>query len=407
MAKTRNKVRSDGRLQAKISLGSVDGKTRYKYVYASTQKELNAKLDEVRVQLGKGLDVMAQRETFGEWVQRWLRLKKMEISDKKYRSYTSKEKYIKRLYAYQISKIRTQDIQDIIIDNPQLAEYTLKQIKSMCSQVMQLAEDNRIIDYNPAKAVRIPKKSPNPTKARRALTENEQQWIVDTPHRAQTAAMIMMYAGLRRGELIPLLWKDIDLNAGTISVNKSVESLGSELSVKKGAKSEAGERIVYIPQRLTDYLRAVDHGNNMLVCPSAQGTMLSDSAWKRLWDSYLAELNFKYGDFSHVIVPNELTGKPEAYKKPNTRFAPKKIPMVIPRITAHWLRHTYITMLYLAGVDVLTAKEQAGHADINTTLAIYTHLDSQHKQRQINRLDDYIEECHKGVKISENPQKTG
>lgn len=47
-------------------------------------------------------------------------------------------------------------------------------------------------------------------------------------------------------------------------------------------------------------------------------------------------------------------------------------------------------MLYKAGVDVLTAKEQAGHADISTTLAIYTHLDSEYKKKTISKLDKYL-----------------
>ena len=104
------------------------------------------------------------------------------------------------------------------------------------------------------------------------------------------------------------------------------------------------------------------------------------------------ELNLKFGDFSNLLD----------FQKPTSKFAPKKIPMVIPPITAHWLRHTYITMLYLAGVDVMTAKEQAGHADIKTTMQIYTHLDSKYKNNQIDKLDEYLSKkgngCQMGVK---------
>ena len=64
--------------------------------------------------------------------------------------------------------------------------------------------------------------------------------------------------------------------------------------------------------------------------------------------------------------------------------------MRIPNITAHWLRHTYATLLYLSGVDILTAKEQLGHADIQTTLNIYTHLDTIYKQKQVLKLDEYL-----------------
>jgi len=45
--------------------------------------------------------------------------------------------------------------------------------------------------------------------------------------------------------------------------------------------------------------------------------------------------------------------------------------------------------MYLAGVDVMTAKEQAGHADITTTMEIYTHLNAEHKEEQMDKLNDY------------------
>ena len=47
-------------------------------------------------------------------------------------------------------------------------------------------------------------------------------------------------------------------------------------------------------------------------------------------------------------------------------------------------------MLYKAGVDVLTAKDQLGHSDIKTTLNIYTHLDSIYKQHYMNKLNGYL-----------------
>ena len=206
--------------------------------------------------------------------------------------------------------------------------------------------------------------------------------------------MIMMYAGLRRGELLALTWKDIDLQNRTITINKSVEIINGKSYLKHSTKTEASTRIVYIPNVLAEYLASQDHGNSLIVCPDAKGNMMSESAWKRLWDSYLYELNFNFGDFSAVTIRDNTTGKLTSFQKPNSRFAPVKIPMVIPRFTAHWLRHTFITMMYFAGVDVLTAKEQAGHADIQTTMEIYTHLDGIHKEKQINKLDEYLSNCN-------------
>ena len=399
----KNQKRSDGRLQSKVYLG--EGK--YKYVYASTQKELNKKIEEIKLKLGKGIDITAERDTFGEWAQKWLKLKKTEVSNGRYNTYTYRVRNLNPLEIITISKIRTADVQDIILDMSEqgYALKTIKDTRNAASQIFKLAIDNRVIDYNPATSVRLPSESPHTE--RRALTPEEQQWIVDTPHRAQRAAMIMMYAGLRRGELIPLLWTDIDLKNKTIRINKSVEMINGKSIVKDGAKTEAGVRTVYIPQVLADFLAAEPRNNNLLVCPSSNGKMITDSGWKRMWDSYLSELNFKYGDFSGVLIADKQNpGQVIQYHKPKSRFAPQKIPFVIPRFTAHWLRHTFITLMYLAGVDVLTAKEQAGHADISTTMSIYTHLDSIHKVKQINKLDEYLSEqkqpdgCQMGVKVS-------
>ena len=209
------------------------------------------------------------------------------------------------------------------------------------------------------------------------MTAEEQKWIVETPHRAQTAAMIMMYAGLRRGELIPLTWDDIDLSKKTISVNKTVEIINNKSIEKDTAKTKLSIRTVDIPNVLVEYLKSVKKSSKY-VCPSADNKMMSESSYKRMWDSYIKELNLKYGDFSHLD------------KQPKSKFQPGGVPIVIPKITAHWLRHTFATMLYFAGVDILTAKEQLGHSDIKTTLEIYTHLDNQFKRKSMNKLDEYL-----------------
>ena len=61
------------------------------------------------------------------------------------------------------------------------------------------------------------------------------------------------------------------------------------------------------------------------------------------------------------------------------------------RFNAHQLRHTFATMLYLSGVDVLTAQELLGHADAKTTLNIYTDLDKKFKKINIIKFDHYIQ----------------
>lgn len=385
MPKKKKTARADGRYCVKIYLGIDEtGKPSYKYCYGHTQKEADEKALQLKLSMCKGIDITAEKDTFGMWADRWLKVKTGEVSAGRAVVYQSHIKHLKtRLEHAQISKIRTADIQVIISDlavkNPNtgkpMARDTLSGLKSTAIQIFQLTVDNRVMDYNPANAVKLPKA--NETQSRRALTEFEQAWINDTEHRAKRAAMVMMYAGLRRGEVIPLTWNDINLEVRTISVNKTVEKVNGAFALKDSAKTKASIRVVDIPQRLADYLRN-ESRESIYVCVSANKKIHTPSSWERMWDSYLADINIKYGDFSPFG------------KRPKSKFDPVGVPFVIPKITPHWLRHTFATMLYLAGVDILTAKEQLGHADIKTTLEIYTHLDAVYKRKAMNKLDDFL-----------------
>lgn len=380
--------RKDGRYQSKVYLPN----GKYKYVYAGSVKELRQKISEAKVALGRGLDLTAEQDTFKDWADYYLRQRQRDhdrgnLSLSRLNITELRLQDLEPLHSMKISKLRTRDFQDIIDDmsDEGYSVSVLKDVKAVAVHTCQLAIDNRVMDYNAAAAVRIPaQKHKEPL--RRALTREEQSWIEQSDHRAKPAAMIMMYAGLRRSELIPLLWTDIDLDAGTISINKTVSFESGETVIKPFGKTAAAMRTVYIPQKLASYLREIKQGSaNMLVCPTVEGKLHTDTSWRRMWSSFLHYLNFEFGDFSGQIN----------YKKPKSRFAPKQIPTVIPNITPHWLRHTYITNLYFAGVDVLTAKELAGHADIKTTMSIYTHLDQTHKRKEIGKLDKYLETKNK------------
>lgn len=382
----KNAQRADGRYKAAVSLG----KGKYKYVYAKSNRELDRKVAELKVKLGKGVDVHAERDSLKEWIDRWLQHKKYEVSESRMTAYKCSVKRLEPLYNVPIGKIRAADLQDIAFDmfEQGLAAKTIKDFKNATNQVFKMAIDNRVLDFNPAANIKVYSSAPQET--RRALTKEEQEWInAPSEKRGHIAAMIMLYAGLRRGELIPLQWTDVDLENRTISVTKSVKIVNNQSVIKQGGKSKSATRIVYIPQILVDYLRKLPRTTSLFVCPSADGVMLSERGYLRMWDSYYKELNYKFGDFTNVMVTDRKTKKLKQYVKPENLYDPKGVPIVINKITAHMLRHTFITNMYLAGVDVLTAKEQAGHSDIQTTLNIYTHLDGIYKKKEISKLDQF------------------
>ena len=59
-------------------------------------------------------------------------------------------------------------------------------------------------------------------------------------------------------------------------------------------------------------------------------------------------------------------------------------------ITAHRLRHGTATLMYEAGVDVYTAQRILGHANINTTINVYTELREKQKALSISKLNSYM-----------------
>ena len=73
------------------------------------------------------------------------------------------------------------------------------------------------------------------------------------------------------------------------------------------------------------------------------------------------------------------------------KFAPTPSTFTIQTFGWHDLRHTYATILYEAGVDVLTAQYLLGHASPETTMKIYTHLSEERKDKSIEKLNDFLE----------------
>ena len=62
-------------------------------------------------------------------------------------------------------------------------------------------------------------------------------------------------------------------------------------------------------------------------------------------------------------------------------------------LTPHVLRHGYATLLYEAGVDMYTAQRLLGHADIQTTMTVYTHLRERQEQASVGRLISHVQDA--------------
>lgn len=374
-----NTKRSDGRYRVKVYTGIKDGKKTYKYIYGKTQKEADIKAEELKVSLRKGIDISSHNDSFKTWADYWLVSKKHEVSADRYSSLKTRSSiWIDALGSAQIGQIKPFELQTILFTiaekNPNtgkpMAKKTIMGYIQVISAIFDFAFDNRVITYNPATKLKIPQTA-TATTQRRALTSEERKRVIEFEHRAKPSAMLMMMSGLRRGEATALQWNDIDFENNKISVTKSYNFKTKEFKTPKNGKS----RVVSVPKILIDYLKTLPR-KSLFVLTNARGQMMTDDSWKRLYQSYMLDMNIKYG-FGGSI--NKYANNVD-------------VPMVIKTFTPHELRHTFCTTMYEAGVDAIAAKEQMGHADIQTTLSIYTHLSSKHKETQVNKLDAFYDD---------------
>ena len=371
------KKREDGRYQKSVIVGKKpNGKYIRKSVYGKTQKELEANINALMNEINSGVAVWHNDISFLELSRIW--------SDQYYRPESKTWKYNQEIYlnkhllpvlgAMHARELKQVHLQTIInkLASEGYSTSTMKKIKQIAEQILRIAVDSDLILKNPFSGVKVPSIEP---KERRALSESEIDLISENWRGARmgVAAMIMLYAGLRIGEVLALEWTDIDLESRTITVSKARTVFINQASVKS-PKTKAGIRVVPIPEILYEVLRSVRKKQG-LVCPDINGKLMSAHAQKNAWNVFINHLNECAG------------GKKGS--------GPRKPVIVIDRITPHMLRHTYATMLFDAGVDVKSAQKFLGHSDIEVTLEVYTHLSKFKEDQAIRALDEHLKERKK------------
>lgn len=282
------------------------------------------------------------------------------------------------------SDIRPTDIQSHL-EKLKNAGYSVKVIRTQ-KTVYHLIYAHAMLDAKYGETIKSDPSSPTvvPRGAKKAVKRDAPTDDVINQIRSRASeaywglfCLFLVSTGLRRGEALALQWKDIDFDTKRISVTKTMHFSGPE---KIGqTKTESGVREVPILPDLLPLLKAeskkakkksdyVFHGED----PSIP---MPENAYKRHWLHYCKDMGF-------------VTDTPTTFKNSRGRVCVKH--NYKPTLTAHVLRHGYATMLYDAGVDAYTAQKLLGHADIQTTMAIYTHLKQERENASISKLEEYV-----------------
>ena len=267
-----------------------------------------------------------------------------------------------------------------ILKSQGLAASTIKKQRVVYKQIFQYAimhqEYGRELRYNPVANVKLPDGLPK-AKKREAPEDETVRKIRENAHSAYFGmfALFLICTGFRRGEALAVRWKDIDFAAGTITCGSSISFRGS-ISKEAPPKTDQGYRTVPILPALSEALERPESAKatDYIFYGADPSKPMPKSTYDRRWLHYCTDLGF-------------VTDEPET--RASKQGKTYTVHHYKPNLTAHELRHGYATMLFEADVDVFTAKTLLGHADIETTMAIYTHLRARKKADSIEKLKAY------------------
>ena len=355
------KKRKDGRYQKNVQIGyHPDGRRKFKTIYGNTQQEVKNEERELKSLIDSGA-VISDETTLSQWSLKWLKVYQHE------KTYNTKEMYrnsiekhiIPSLGDIPISKIRPIQIREAINDLIDAKKYRTAEIFQLTiNQLLACANNegllNRIVKSN----VKIPKQDSKS----RVLTNIELKAIKETTFDAKQRLFLnlLLFTGMRRGEVLALDIFDFDMKENTVNVRKNLIFKGNDSEISS-PKTKAGYRIIKIPQFLMDDIKQFI-GTNTILFVGQNGKHMSRSSFRRFWDKIIKQIN-EYAKEDCLEVD----------------------------FTPHTFRHTYATNLYYAGVDVKTAQYLLGHSTLQVTLEIYTHLDRQKISTQNDSVIKFIQ----------------
>lgn len=371
------KKRADGRYCKQILLGyKPNGKRIMKTIYGTTIKEVEQKERKIRDDIEKGIDLTQKDITLKEWGSQWLNVYKNNVSRATRIMYESSlNNYIipalgdiplSKLKPIQIQKALNEILDSGHIRTGEIFKLTIKQIISQA--VLEGIMQNNVCES-------LEKISSN-TNEKRTLTDFELRCIKETTTytpRERLFLKILYYTGVRRGEALALTVGDIDMKAGKIKINKSLDISENTPKIKV-PKTKAGYRELPIPTPLQEELEFyIKCCTSIYLFHDKKGGVPSHSSFRRMWYSVLK----KTRQTAEEIREREFEkGILTIAKDTSITFTP------------HIFRHTYATNLYYAGVDVKKSQYYLGHSTIEMTLKIYTHLDNERDEQ------DYFEKIN-------------
>jgi integrase len=334
-----------------------------------TEAEAKAARDQARVSARSGQYVERNLITVGAYLDQWLTAHALEIKPKTLQDYRHLiNRHVKpriggmRLQAVrpaQISKLYRELVSTGGRDGSGLSPRTVEYVHAVLRKALRDAVVvDQLLVSNPVERAKRPR---NPVRERGEVwTSAQLRAFLDQArgHRLFAFYHLAAYTGARRGELLNLRWRDVDLAAHEVRITGSAAVVGGARI--EGTTKTGRSRTVSIDTGTVHVLR--EHRSRQAAEQLAVGTDwrgTDDYVFSTAWGEPV------HPDTVSSLMANLIKSRNEAQDKAGE---------LLPHARLHDLRHIHATTLLLAGVPVHVVAARLGHADPSVTLRVYAHV---------------------------------
>ena len=361
------RLRKDGRWEGRVVIGYDDkGKPKTKSVLAHTKSECVEKLERLKEECGRTAEKLKPDMPFGEWIDFWYQY----FSSPKLRP-TTQATYENRIYGHIIpsvgkiplSKLTQNDLQqfyaklkrtgrkkDVETKGTGVSDRMVRSCHALCRSSLEKAVEEGLITRNPSIGCKLPPKKNGEMKV---LTQNEIVRLLNQAYDEGYYEMFLLEltTGMRRGEILGLKWRDLNLETGELNIKRQLTTKG--ISVPK---TKSSIRTILLPPDMLELLREMK----------------------------------KTAKYDWIFPSPVKEGEPR-----NPTAITKRFRLMLERahckhVRFHDLRHTFATMALENGMDVKTLSAMIGHISSETTLNIYSHITDTMQQQAAVRIDREI-----------------
>ena len=351
---------SDGRWRAYLTVGYGPNGPQRKYFYAKTRREVQDKLADAGQNQRKGLPVVPERQTVGQFLENWLDTSaRQRLRPNTLASY----KDLVRLHLAPVlghkplARLSPQDIQALLVTkqaaglSPRLVQYIRAVLRVALNQALKWG----LVARNSATLVDTPRVQ---RKEVQPMTPDQAKTLLEVMEgdRLQALYTLAITTGLRRGELLGLGWENVNLDQGTLRVSNTLQRVNGRPQLVE-PKTERSRRAVTMSRIAVKALRA--HKTGQL-----EDRILAGSRWQETG-----------------LVFTSTIGTPLDGANVSHRFHALLRRAGLPHQRFHDLRRACASFLFAQGLPARMVMEVLGHSQIGTTMDIYAHvMPAMHQQ---------------------------